>query len=217
MRRLAIDTASDRLAVAFRVGDQAPHVRSPDPRGAHTQLLVPTIDELLAGTAPPEEVVVVTGPGSYAGLRVGIATAEALALGWGIPVRGVSTLEAVVTAALERGAALPIVAIHPAGRREFAVQRFAAEEAQEPIRLVPYARLGELREPLAGEGAGELGGLEVLPAERAVAALRRAARGLAGSTSAVYLREPHVTLTRARWWRERHGSRAPRTTEEDES
>ncbi len=215
MRRLAIDTASERLTVALLEDEGPAVVRSPEPSAAHAQLLIPTIEELLHG-AVPDEIVVVTGPGSYAGLRVGIATAEALGMGWKIPVRGVSTLEAVATAALQRGASLPLTAIHPAGRREFAVQLFAEERSREPVRPVASEHLATLPHPLAGEGAAALGGIEVLPAERVVAALLRAAQGLAGSTDAVYLREPHVTLTRARWWRERQRSRGTGTTEEDD-
>lgn len=166
---------------------------------AHSSLFLPMVDELLAaaGTSP-EVVVVVTGPGGYAGIRVGIAAAEGLALGWNVPLRGVPTLQAVAAAARVDGL---LAAIHPAGRGEYAVQVF---DGREPVGPLYPARKDELpRLELVGEGASALGGKEVGTVDRLLGAAELARLGVTHKAEAIYLREPHVTLSRARWRRER--------------
>jgi tRNA threonylcarbamoyl adenosine modification protein YeaZ len=216
---LAIDTASDRFALALLgAAGVARRFESPTPRD-HTRGLLPAIESILAG----EELValaVVIGPGSYAGLRVGIATAQGLALARGIPLAGVGTLEAV--AAAVGGSAR---AIHPIGRGEFALQAFVGGAALAPAVAVAAAELGggeageaprahaarEGRagteapgvahprgELLAGEGAGAMGGIEVGPLARCIAAAGLAAgrRADPGALEAVYPREPTISLPR---------------------
>lgn len=72
----------------------------PATRG-HNELLVPTIEELLTEAghtfADLDVIVVGHGPGPFTGLRVGLATASALGQALGIPVHGVSTLDAIAT------------------------------------------------------------------------------------------------------------------------
>ncbi|MCS7294640.1 MAG: tRNA (adenosine(37)-N6)-threonylcarbamoyltransferase complex dimerization subunit type 1 TsaB [Chloroflexota bacterium] len=196
---LVIDTASEELGVAFVPAEGEPRLRTAPGRTHHSRVLLPLIDELLRGTDDrPQRVGVVTGPGGYAGLRVGIATAGGLALGWGVPLLGVPTLRAVAAAC---GIPGRIAAIHPAGRGEYAVQLF---DDGEPVgELFPARRDGLPALPLAGEGAGSLGGVEIGVRDRLAAVIELLRRGLVASAEAVYLREPHVTLSRARWRRER--------------
>lgn len=191
---LCIDTASDRFALALDRDGRFTSVEI-DASRDHSRLLLPAIAEMV-GDGPLDAVLVVIGPGAYAGVRVGIATAEGLALGRGIPVYGIGTLEAVALAAgLEDG-----VAIHPAGRGAFAAQRWRQGTAEGPPAA---AGAGELGPECAGEGAGAFGGREVSPRERAEAALRdRApiirAGALEEGADAFYLREPSITLSRRR-------------------
>lgn len=204
---LVIDTASEELGVALVPAIGKPSVRTAAGGTNHSRLLIPLVDALVreAGSRA-DGIVVITGPGSYAGIRVGIATAGGLALGWGVPLSGVPTLRAAAAA----GVVGRFAAIHPAGRGEWAVQLF---DGVEPVGPLYPARREELPSlPLAGEGAGALGGAEVGVAERLVAAARLVRDGLAGTAEAVYLREPHVTLSRARWRRER----APETFPKEE-
>jgi len=78
--------------------------------------LLEDVDALLTGAdADPKElgrIVVGTGPGSFTGLRLGLATARGLALALELPVAGVSTLDALAAGA---PAALPVI---DARRRE---------------------------------------------------------------------------------------------------
>src|SRR3546814_12014726 len=57
----------------------------------HAERLIPMIGELLQGRRPGR-ILVDCGPGSFTGVRVGIAAARALALGWQVPVSGSSAL-----------------------------------------------------------------------------------------------------------------------------
>lgn len=192
---LAIDTTSATIALAFAVNGEIAGSMAVEGGQDHSQLLLRSIEELLG---PKKQdltgIVVVRGPGSYAGLRVGIATAQGLGLARGIPVRGVPTMDAIAAASGLRD----FTAIHPAGRGEYAAQEFRGGE---PARPLHSTRAEELRgQTLAGEGAGALGGTEVDAERRCRAALElmlpRLARETPGETEAIYLREPNITISR---------------------
>lgn len=100
---LAFDTATDRCALAlgrwqadglhpFAVADFEA------PRAALGRLLPAVRDMLVSeGLTPLDlcEVVVGRGPGSFTGVRIGVATAKGLAHGLGVPLYGAGTLDAV--------------------------------------------------------------------------------------------------------------------------
>ena len=99
MRVLAIETATPAQSVALLDEDRLLAEASYDAKGSRGGLLLPTVDHVLrkAGVAAKDldAVAVSIGPGSFTGLRVGLATAKGLALGTGAAVVGVSTLEAL--------------------------------------------------------------------------------------------------------------------------
>jgi len=108
---LAIDTSGPHMSLSL-VDDQvlgALTVRRPEGGG---RLLLPAVDQLLqlAGveSARVRAIAVVTGPGSFTGVRIAVATAKGLAMGWGVPVYGVGALEA-----LARSANLPAGLVAP--------------------------------------------------------------------------------------------------------
>jgi tRNA threonylcarbamoyladenosine biosynthesis protein TsaB len=190
---LCIDTASERFALAVDNDRQVRSFESSEPQ-EHTRQLLPAIKALL-GDASPDAILAVIGPGAYAGIRVGLATAEGLAVAMDIPVYGIGTLEA---AALAVGTGERVTIIHPAGRGEFAAQPFESGISAGNLTLVTPEQL-EL--PFAGQGAGVLGGREVTPLERCLAALAdRAPRIRAGEldegAEPFYLREPSITVSR---------------------
>uniref|UniRef100_UPI002ADDFDDB tRNA (adenosine(37)-N6)-threonylcarbamoyltransferase complex dimerization subunit type 1 TsaB n=1 Tax=Tepidiforma sp. TaxID=2682230 RepID=UPI002ADDFDDB len=106
---LVIDTASDWFAVGLDGEGRRELVVAEEGR-THTTGLLAAIEGLL-GVERPGGVIVLSGPGSYAGLRVGIATAQGISLATGAPLFGVRTFEAIALAAGGEG---EVLAIHPA-------------------------------------------------------------------------------------------------------
>lgn len=96
---LAIETSHKQGAVALGTGEGAPLVVPFSPGLVHARELQPRIDEAVAGSPFDRSdlglIAVSAGPGSYTGVRIGVATAKALAWGLGIPTLGVSTLAAI--------------------------------------------------------------------------------------------------------------------------
>ncbi|MDP6347818.1 MAG: tRNA (adenosine(37)-N6)-threonylcarbamoyltransferase complex dimerization subunit type 1 TsaB, partial [Dehalococcoidia bacterium] len=90
--------------------------------------LLPSLELLLhragASISDISLVMVARGPGGFNGVRVGLATAKGLALGLGVPVVGVSTLEAMAFPL--RGIGLTLCPVIPAGRGRLAVALFRA-------------------------------------------------------------------------------------------
>ena len=102
MRVLAFDTATPATTVALADGETVLERRDDPPAGArprHTSRLLPMIAQLLeeagCGWDQLDRVVVGVGPGTFTGLRIGVATARALAQARGLELVGVSTLESL--------------------------------------------------------------------------------------------------------------------------
>lgn len=192
---LAIDSASGgRLSIGLRRGGRN-IVIGHDTEFNHSRSLLSAVDEVMEGRREPLDAIIVTrGPGSYAGLRAGIATAYGLGLAANAPVLGCGTLDAVARAAGNT----EFAAIHPAGRGEFAVQEFRDGQPAGAPRIAAPEELAALE--LAGEGAGKLGGREFGADERCRALLDVAEELLAAdAVSGVepfYLREPQITAPR---------------------
>jgi tRNA threonylcarbamoyladenosine biosynthesis protein TsaB len=99
MRVLAVDTTGAHGSVAVVAGGELEGligIRETSPR--HAASLLPTIDELLRLLSIDLEAIdgfaVAVGPGSFTGLRIGIAAVEGLSFATGKPAAGVSALEA---------------------------------------------------------------------------------------------------------------------------
>ena len=177
MRVLAFDTATPATVAALAevAGSDAPTLRielrdDPEPgaRPGHARRLLLMIGELLAaggGWESVDRLAVGVGPGTFTGLRIGIATAHALASARGIPLVGVSTLRSVALAASTPAGGAGVLGLLDARRG----QLFAAgwdpgsdprcnPPSLEPSVLDPEALAGAVsalgRSPLAvGDGA----------------------------------------------------------------
>lgn len=122
MTTLVIETATAACSVALLDGDRVVAARHELVGRGHAERLVPMIGEVLAegGLDRADRIQVDCGPGSFTGIRVGIAAARGLALAWGAPVSGFSALALIaVTAEEDVGVALS------GGHGELFVQRFA--------------------------------------------------------------------------------------------
>jgi tRNA threonylcarbamoyl adenosine modification protein YeaZ len=116
MRVLAIDTALGACSVAVldtRQGGTVASESLPMTRG-HAEALIPLLAKLMDSVRVPfsdlDRVVVTTGPGSFTGLRVGIAAARGIALAAGKSAVGLSTLYAYAAPHLAEDPATPVVA-----------------------------------------------------------------------------------------------------------
>jgi tRNA threonylcarbamoyl adenosine modification protein YeaZ len=137
---LAIETATAACSVALLRGpDRLAHAHEVVGRG-HAERLVPMIGEVLAagGAARADRILVDCGPGSFTGIRVGLAAARALGLAWGVEVAGFSALALVAAAGGEAG---PCAVALAGGHGELFVQRFAGDplRAVDDLRSLPPA------------------------------------------------------------------------------
>lgn len=88
---LAFDTSSAACTAALFEGDSCLARRDELIGRGHSERLVPMIAELLEGRSA-DHVLVGVGPGSFTGIRVAIAAAYGLAIGWGAELNGMSSL-----------------------------------------------------------------------------------------------------------------------------
>ena len=126
-RRLVIDSASEACSVALFDGARLIDFRHDIIGRGHAERLVPLIAELDGG-GRCDAIFVGCGPGSFAGVRIGVAAARALALGWQVPAFGFSTLGLVAAAVAGDivGAGGGLVVME-GGHGQWFVQPFAAD------------------------------------------------------------------------------------------
>jgi tRNA threonylcarbamoyl adenosine modification protein YeaZ len=134
---LAFDTSSAACTVAL-FDDAGTCVGRRDEligRG-HAERLVPMIAELMAGRRA-DRILVGVGPGSFTGIRVAIAAAHGLAIGWGAELKGMSSLGLTAANATAQG---DVVVAVTGGHGELFVQQFDAasvEPSSELLNLPP--------------------------------------------------------------------------------
>lgn len=87
---LIIETATAALSLALIAGDVVVAEHHEVVGRGHAERLLPAIAALL-GERRPEAVAVDCGPGSFTGVRVGLAAAQGLRIAWGVPVHGFSS------------------------------------------------------------------------------------------------------------------------------
>jgi tRNA threonylcarbamoyl adenosine modification protein YeaZ len=95
MRVLAIGSAARGCEAAIVQDGQVLAACRLNPERGLPEAIPPAIAALLAQAGPPDLVAVIVGPGSFTGLRAGIAVAQGVGLGAGIPVVGVTVAEAL--------------------------------------------------------------------------------------------------------------------------
>lgn len=139
MRVLALDTASTQMVLALADFDEvdasAAMVASCQidaPRQAN-QVLLTQAAQLLAGVgfevSDIDAIVVGRGPGSFTGVRIGVATAKGLAYGLAAPLYGASTLDAVAWRAWGAGVRGRLGVVADAMRKEVYPVRYALDDA----------------------------------------------------------------------------------------
>ena len=144
---LSVETATLAGAVAVSKGEQIIASLAGDKNTSHSNTLLREIDTVLnsAGRtlAELDLFAVATGPGSFTGLRIGIATVKGLSFTLGRPCIPIPTLQAIAHSV---GVCERVVAALPAGRGEVFVQMFsvsadAVTPLDDPVHISPTAML----------------------------------------------------------------------------
>jgi tRNA threonylcarbamoyladenosine biosynthesis protein TsaB len=220
---LALDTGSPTVSVALARGGVPLAVRSVAMDRSSALLLVLVHEVLAEGGAKLADlagVAALRGPGSFTGLRIGLATVLGLHQALGVPATALPTLRALAAASGGPGV---VIAAVDALRGDWSAQAFVFDPSEllprplgEPV-LVPGPELPALAAGRKGErlvtgfGVSRLGELPGWPADLRLAEagpLAAAAARLAADpetawdpsllTSPLYARPPAVTLPRAR-------------------
>lgn len=150
MNLLVFDTATPATVVGARAEDgelvERRHDPEPGERPGHAEQLLALAREALEaaglGWQDLERVGVGVGPGTFTGLRIGVATARALAQGTGAELAAVSTLEALAWPAAHEGR--PVLAVLDARRGEAFVAAWRGPERLVAARAVAPEELAEL-------------------------------------------------------------------------
>ena len=192
MITLAIDTALAAVQAAVVEDGVLRAARCEPMARGHQERLAPLVAEALAAAGVTArdigKVAVTVGPGSFTGLRVGLAFAKAFALARGVPCVGVGTLEALATAHPEGD----VVAVIAAPHERVYLQRFHDGLAGGEPRLLPLDAARETAEGArpVGPGAALLGGAEAdALAWPDLAAFARLGAQATTAPDPIYLRE----------------------------
>ena len=175
---LALDTSTAACTAALLLPDGTIVASRDEEIGrGHAERLVPMISEMLEGHVPTRLLVGV-GPGSFTGLRVGIAAAHGMAIGWSVPLFGMSSL-ALLAAAAPPGNG-KVAAAMAGGHGELFVQTFDRKKLTPtgPVAsLTPEKAAGKVDAPLVvGPGAEAL--VEARGSGEAVSLFPMASRAL---------------------------------------
>ena len=153
---VAIDTSTAACTAALFDDNGACVARRDELIGrGHAERLAPMLAELLEGRIA-ETVLVGVGPGSFTGIRVGIAAAHGLAIGWNARLHGMSSLALIAASA---SADAPVAAAMIGGHGELFVQQFDGElnPVSDLLNLPPALAAAEMSADLvAGPGAESL-------------------------------------------------------------
>ena len=158
MRVLAIDTALGLCSAAFVEDGRVTAVRSEAMQQGHQERLAPMTAEMMAGGRFEEvdRVAVTVGPGSFTGLRVGIAFAKGLGLAIDRPVVGIESLHAIAASAERSGRGCAVI---DARRGQVYARLFDGAEPVGPAQALTVedlvAKCGDLAW-IAGPGAALL-------------------------------------------------------------
>jgi tRNA threonylcarbamoyladenosine biosynthesis protein TsaB len=198
-RTLVIATGHDLSLALLHGTDVLASCHLPMVKG-HAEALVPAIAELMAPHGGPSagcnRIVVETGPGSFTGLRVGLAAGRALAIAWGAHICGVRSTQLVAVDARAAGFGGSLLVVLAAPRGQIWVEGFDTPSgaAQPPEALRPdlAALLAGRFDSVAGTAADLLqAGTAALPPR--AAAVAGLAIGDLGEAEILYVRAPDAT------------------------
>ncbi len=201
MNILAMDTSTPRGSVALLCGDALVLDEIFPADRSHTSELYPILQRVKKLTGAVDMIAIGLGPGSYAGVRVSIASGLGLGIAWGAELIGIPSAAAIETAEAA------YIAIGDARRESFYFTRVRGGECIEgPLLLDEQS----LREKLAHHPEFPVFSPAPLPSfpqarialPRASIVAARAAAGHSiiarGNLEPLYLRDPHITTPKPR-------------------
>ncbi|MCU0513257.1 MAG: tRNA (adenosine(37)-N6)-threonylcarbamoyltransferase complex dimerization subunit type 1 TsaB [Anaerolineae bacterium] len=139
---LALDTATPFMSVALHAEHTLIAEQMLRTGNQHNTLLAASIQHLLATCNVPIDaltaVAACTGPGSYTGLRIGVALAKGIAAGRGLPLIGVSALDALAAGQPYQNTRHNLLAVVQAGRGRIIVGSYRARKGRWLAENAPY-------------------------------------------------------------------------------
>ena len=156
MRMLAIDTSGEACSVALFEGERVIDACHETIGRGHAERLVPMISRL-NDHGRSDEILVSLGPGSFTGVRIGLAAARALGIAWNATVSGYPTL-ALIAAMAQAEMSGPVDVCMNGGHGEWFVQSFDMDglPISDIMSLTPEQAVSALSAPaVAGNRASE--------------------------------------------------------------
>jgi tRNA threonylcarbamoyladenosine biosynthesis protein TsaB len=159
MRLLAIDTASEACSIGV-IADGEPVIRSEVVGRGHAEILMRLIEEAMNEArltfADLDRIAVTVGPGSFTGLRIGIAAARGFALVTGKPAVGIGTLAMHAEQARSLRGPHAVLAVLTAGRGELYGAIYSADgtEIDQPQAASAQALAAKLKDGMLIAGSG---------------------------------------------------------------
>ena len=218
---LALDSGGSACSVAVAAGDSVLRVKHREMPHGQAEALLPMVDramrEASLEASALDLVAVTTGPGSFTGIRVGLAAARGIALALDIPLFGVTSFEAAAAACVTSPAAGSLLVALESRRVDLFIQLFdpVRHALGDPAAIIPEALAEFVTASIAGRSL-VIAGDAAARAQAALAAsgylsvveggepaaigalrviLRRWHRGeQPGPARPYYLRPPDVTL-----------------------
>lgn len=210
MKILAIDTTHSLCSAAFFDGRKIVSEIVEEKEHGQAERLIPMIQEVLekatACFQDIEAVAVTTGPGSFTGVRVGLAAADGIALAADLPMIGVSLLDVLAWKAYKQNPTLEkICLVLETKRDDFYVQMFDKGHPLTPASVLSAQKTAEIKDCLfAGnaverliEEVGDVPKLDVsMPTAGEIAQYASEKTPRKEYPEPLYLREAEVTLCR---------------------
>jgi tRNA threonylcarbamoyladenosine biosynthesis protein TsaB len=139
VRTLVIETATSVCSVALLENGAVVAAAHENVGRGHAERLLPMIAALPDG-GRAASILVDCGPGSFTGIRVGVAAARGLAFGWDVPVSGFSSLALLAAGYLAGSSDAPVTVAINAGHSEIFIQSFTGGPVRSINELASLAR-----------------------------------------------------------------------------
>lgn len=161
---LALDTSTRSASVAVLAGEEVLAESSRMVPGTHSEYLMPEIDRMMRenglALGDLDAVAVGLGPGSFTGTRIGLSTAKGLALGAGLSIVGISSLDAIARSMALTG--FQVCPMLSAGKGEVYAALYGSsadgglEKRTGDLVLTPFVLAEMIRETTIFVGGGAL-------------------------------------------------------------